>query len=93
MDDPELTLSDLAAGLNLSESVLYRKMKSLTSLSGNEFIRAIRLKRPTQWLQTDSNLTISEIAYRVGFRDPAYFTRCFTKEFGRSPKQFANILA
>jgi len=42
-----------------------------------------------QWLQSEAGLTVGEVSYRVGFSDPAYFTRCFTKQFGQSPKLFA----
>ncbi|CCH52774.1 histidine kinase [Fibrisoma limi BUZ 3] len=87
--NPDFGINELIDAMNMSETLLYRKLKSLTGLSGNEFIRSIRLKRAAQWLQSEADLTVSEVAYRVGFRDPAYFTRCFTKEFGRSPKQFA----
>ena len=65
---------------------LYRKLKSLTNLSGNEFIRNIRLKRAVQLLETES-YTVSEIAYKVGFNDPSYFTRIFKKEYGKSPSE------
>ncbi|AQG81026.1 hypothetical protein AWR27_17885 [Spirosoma montaniterrae] len=89
IDDPDLSVHDLEEALNLSETLLYRKLKTLTGLSGVEFIRSVRLKRAAQWLRSDADVSVSEVAYRVGFRDPAYFSRCFAKEFGQSPKQFA----
>ena len=88
LGDSNFGLKHLEDAMNLSETLLYRKLKTLTGLSGNEFIRSIRLKRAAQWLQSEANLTVSEVAYRVGFRDPAYFTRCFTKAFGSSPTQW-----
>ncbi len=74
----------LEQAMDMSKMQLYRKLKSLTDLGGNEFIRNIRLKRAAQLLEND-NLTIAEVAYKVGFNDPAYFTRMFKKEFGKVP--------
>ena len=68
----------------MGKMTLYRKLTSLTNLSGNSFIRNIRLKKAAQYLNA-GHYNISEVAYMVGFKDPAYFTRCFKKEFGKSP--------
>jgi AraC-like DNA-binding protein len=68
---------------------LYRKLKNLTSLAGNEFIRSIRLQQAKILLES-AQLNISEVAYQVGFNDPAYFTRAFKKQYGRTPKSFIN---
>ena len=73
----------------MSKMQLYRKLKTLTSLAGNEFIRSIRLQQAKILLETTS-LNVSEIAYQVGFNDPAYFTRAFKKQYGRTPKSFVN---
>jgi AraC-like DNA-binding protein len=73
----------------MSKMQLYRKLKNLTSLAGNEFIRSIRLQQAKILLET-AQLNISEIAYQVGFNDPAYFTRAFKKQYGRTPKSFIN---
>jgi AraC-like DNA-binding protein len=66
---------------------LYRKLKMLTSLAGNEFIRSIRLQQ-ARLLLDKGQLNVSEIAYQVGFNDPAYFTRAFKKQYGFAPKTF-----
>ena len=67
---------------------LYRKLKNLTDLSARDFIRYVRLQRAAQLLK-NSQLTVSEIAYQVGFNDPGYFTRCFKKQFNQSPLSYA----
>jgi len=65
---------------------LYRKLKSLTNRSPVEFIRLVRLKRAASLLQTEP-FSVAEVAYRVGFNDPAYFSRAFRKEFGQAPSE------
>lgn len=86
IDNPAFDIQQLETELKMSNMQLYRKLKSLTNLSGNEFIRNIRLKRAVQLLETES-YTVSEIAYKVGFNDPSYFTRIFKKEYGKSPSE------
>ncbi len=85
LSDPDFDVDDLEKGLDMSKMQLYRKLKNLTSLAGNEFIRSIRLQQAKILLET-SSLNISEVAYQVGFNDPAYFTRAFKKQYGLTPK-------
>jgi signal transduction histidine kinase/ligand-binding sensor domain-containing protein/DNA-binding response OmpR family regulator len=89
LGDPEFDVEDLESGLDMSKMQLYRKLKNLTSLAGNEFIRSIRLQQAKLRLET-SDFNISEIAYQVGFNDPAYFTRAFKKQYGQTPKSIIN---
>jgi signal transduction histidine kinase/ligand-binding sensor domain-containing protein/DNA-binding response OmpR family regulator len=89
LSDPEFDVEDLEKGLDMSKMQLYRKLKNLTSLAGNEFIRSIRLQQAKVLLEAGS-LNISEVAYQVGFNDPAYFTRAFKKQYGRTPKSLIN---
>ncbi|MBW6479209.1 MAG: response regulator [Bacteroidales bacterium] len=78
--------TDLASEVHLSESQLYRKLKAISGKSTAIFIRTVRLKIALELLQT-STLSISEIAYQVGFNDPAWFSRVFKEEFGMSPTE------
>ena len=55
-------------------------------MSGNEFIRKIRLKRGNELLRKGCN--VSEAAYSCGFNDVGYFRNCFKDEYGMSPSQF-----
>lgn len=84
--NPEFTSNMLCSELAMSSSKLYRKITQLTDLSPNEFIRTIRLKESATLLKT-KNYNVSEVAHRVGFNDPLYFSRCFKKQFGHSPSQ------
>ena len=66
---------------------LYRKLKSLTGFSANEFIRLLRLKRAAQLLK-HNQMTISEITYEVGFTDLQYFRSCFKRQYGVNPSEY-----
>lgn len=81
--------SDLAMKVHLGESQLYRKLKAITGKSTALFIRSVRLKKAKELLDTTS-LSVSEIAYQVGFNDPAWFSRVFKEEYGNSPSESRN---
>jgi len=84
IDDSEFGTKQLAQLLSMSESQLYRKLKALTGKSTALFIRSVRLQKAKEMLNNTS-LTVSEIAYASGFNDPAWFSRVFKEEFGKSP--------
>ncbi|MFN8345391.1 MAG: two-component regulator propeller domain-containing protein [Spirosomataceae bacterium] len=87
LDQTDLEIGDISEELGMSQSTFYRKLKSLTDLAGNEFIRTVRLKRSVE-LMKNSDFNISEIAYRVGFSDPKYFSTCFRKFYHITPTEF-----
>jgi AraC-like DNA-binding protein len=87
IDDCDLSVESLCSIMNMSQTMLYRKLKAYTGLSITSFIRKVRLKKAAQMLM-QSSLSVSEVAYRVGFNDPGYFSRCFREEFGLSPRDF-----
>lgn len=87
LSDATFGTAELCQEIGMSKSQLYRKLKALTNRSIALFIRSIRLNHGKQLLET-SNLTISEIAYEVGFTDPFYFSRTFSEEFGQAPSHF-----
>lgn len=73
--------------LNMSQSTLYRKIKSLTGLSLTGFIRSVRLKRAA-YLILNTDLNLNEIAYEVGFNDYKYFKTTFKKQFECLPSKY-----
>ncbi len=89
IDDPSLNVEQLSRAVLLSPSQLYRKLAALTGEPPNTFIRKIRLHRAMDMLKT-TELNISEIAYDLGFNDPNYFSRAFSKEFGEPPSAYRN---
>lgn len=86
MDNENLSVEDLCHSLSMSRSNLYNKMFAITGKKPREFIRVIRMKRAAQLLR-DSDLSISEIAYRVGL-NPRLFTKHFKDEFGCLPSEY-----
>ncbi|MEM8887865.1 MAG: DNA-binding response regulator, partial [Bacteroidota bacterium] len=85
MQNPDLGVDLLCEKLGLSRTQLYMKVKALTNRSATQYIRAIRLFKAKELLQA-SDQPVSQIAYEVGFSDPSYFSRAFSKEFGFPPK-------
>lgn len=82
----DLSVEVLASKVFLSRSQLYRKIKTLTGVSVNEFIRNVRLEKANELLQLgDGN--INEISAKVGFLSPSYFTRCYKAKYGHLPTQ------
>ena len=77
----------LSEKIGMSRMQLYRKLRSLTDQTVHEFIRNIRLKRAVQLLE-QKRMTITEVAYEVGFNDLTYFARCFRKQFDKSPSEY-----
>jgi AraC-like DNA-binding protein len=89
--DPELNIVFLAKSMGMSHSAIYKKIKAISGLSGNEFIRNIRLKRASQLLKTPG-INISEVVYQVGFNNRSYFSKCFQDTFDMTPTQFVASL-
>ncbi len=87
IDDPALDIEKFAAEVGVSRMQLYRKFEALTSMTVKEFIRSIRLKRAAQLLE-QGNMSISEVAYAVGFSDLAHFRKCFKESFGVTPSDY-----
>lgn len=90
-EDEEFGIKELMTELNVSRTQLHRKLKALTNHSTSEFIRKIRLAKAKELLLT-TDLNVSEIGYRVGFKSSGYFTQAFTNAFGQSPTSFRKSL-
>ena len=80
-------VSELAEQLHMSQSSLLRKIKGISELTPNGYIRLVRLKKSAELLR-DGVHSIAEISEMVGFNSPSYFTKCFQKHFGELPKDF-----
>ncbi len=87
MGRSDLSVEDMSQAFAMSRVMLYKKLLSLTGLSPIEFIRNIRLKRAAQYLR-ESQDRISEIAYRVGFNNPKFFSRYFKSLYGMLPTEY-----
>ena len=82
-----MRIIDLAQASYVSESNLYRKTKALLGMSPLEYVHHIRLKVAESLLK-DSDMPISEIVMRTGFRSHPYFSACFKKQYGMTPGQY-----
>lgn len=89
LEDEDFSVNHLANAICLSRSQVHRKIKAITGYSTSIYIRMIRLQKAKELLYVE-DLTISEIAYRVGFKSPAYFSQIFKKTFGESPTESRN---
>lgn len=86
--NPTYESTDFIEAMGVSKSLLNKKMQNLTGQSIGQFIRNYRLNIARELIEknkTTRNMNVSEIAYEVGFNDPKYFTRCFTKRFNVPP--------
>ena len=87
LTDPKFSVNDFLIEMNLSRTLLYSKFRAVTGYAPNEFIKIMRMKKAVEYLNTHQ-YTINQISYMVGFEEPAYFSTCFKKVYGKSPRQF-----
>lgn len=88
LSNADFTVEDLSKEVGMSRVHLYKKLVALTGKSPVEFIRNIRLQRAAQFLEK-SQLTVSEVAYKVGFNNRKYFSKYFRNEFNMLPSAYA----
>lgn len=87
LGDEKFGVSELAKKAGLSRSYLHRRLQEIKGQSVSRFIREIRLKKGRELLEKE-NLTVSEIAYDVGFSSPSYFIKCFHEKYGYAPGEY-----
>lgn len=87
--DGDYNRESFAKDMVMSESTLYNKVKATTGQTVIAFITSIRLKEAQRIIQSNPNILISDVATQVGFNTPKYFSKCFKKEFGVFPKEYA----
>ena len=91
MGNEEFSVEELGSMVAMSRSNLFRKLKAITGQTPIEFIYYIRLRHSMELL-LERKMSISEIAYEVGFKNPSSFTKSFKKHFGKSPSDYLNTL-
>lgn len=84
------SFAHLADEMALSERQVHRKIKQITGLTPNKYLREIRLHQARQLLVSGNYTTISEVAYAIGFEDPHYFSKLYFNRFGRKPISYLN---
>ena len=83
----DFNIDTIADNIGLSRSSFFKKLKSLTGFAPVDLVREIRLNKAAKMIE-NSDESISEIAYSVGFRDAGYFGKCFRKKYGMTPKEY-----
>ncbi|HTJ52495.1 MAG TPA: two-component regulator propeller domain-containing protein [Cyclobacteriaceae bacterium] len=89
ISSPNFSVEDLGTELGISRAYVFRKIQALTGKTPLEFIRTIRMQHAAQLLEK-SQLSVREIAYKVGFNNPKYFTKYFKEQFNMLPSDYAS---
>lgn len=87
LSSEKIDIGYLSDAMCMSNSTLYRKMKALTGLSTNEYIRKIKMQYAERLL-LEGKYNISEVAFKVGINSTVYFRQCFKDEFGMAPSDY-----
>lgn len=91
LSSDKIDVGYLSDNMCMSSSTLYRKMKALTGMSANEYVRKMKMKYAEQFL-LEGKYTISEIAAKVGINNLFYFRQCFKEEYGMIPSEYLKHL-
>ena len=87
LDNGDLMVEDIAKEANMSRSVFFKKLKTLTGLSPGRFLKDIRIKNAAELIKRNE-YNMAQIAYMVGFNDSHYFSKCFKQQYGITPTEY-----
>lgn len=87
ISDTSFSISDFSKEMAISRTLLYTKFNAITGFTPNDFIKIVRMKKAITYFK-EKKYTINEVALMVGFDEPAYFSTCFKKIYGKSPRKF-----
>lgn len=87
MDDSDFNIDTIAAGIGLSRSAFFKKLKSLTGLAPVDLVKEIRLNKSVELIK-NTDMSVSEIAFSVGFKDSGYYSKCFRKKYNQTPREY-----
>ncbi len=88
LDNAQFSIDDFYENMSMGRTLFYKKVKSLTGFTPNEYLRVIRMKKAAELL-SKTTLNVSEVAFKVGHNNPFYFSKCFKGQFGVSPSEYA----
>ena len=88
--DPALDVNAFCQAMGMSKTLLNSRLQESFGQSTGQLIRTYRLTLAREMLESGSGMTVAEVAYEVGFNDPKYFTRCFTRQFGATPSSVSS---
>ena len=89
MDDSDFNIDTIASGIGLSRSAFFKKLKSLTGLAPVDLVKEIRLNKSIELIK-NTDLSVSEVAFAVGFKDSGYYSKCFRKKYNQTPREYMN---
>ena len=87
IDNSDFNIDSIADNIGISRSAFFKKLKSLTGLAPVDTIKEFRLTKSIELLQ-NTDLTVSEVAYAVGFKESGYYGKCFRKKYGQTPTEY-----
>jgi signal transduction histidine kinase/DNA-binding response OmpR family regulator len=87
MSDENFSIDNLSSEFAISRTNFQKKIKNITGLTPNDYIKLIRLNKSVELLST-GKYRINEVCFLIGFNTPAYFSKCFFEHFGKLPKDF-----
>lgn len=91
MDNSDLLIDDLAREMAVSRTVFFNKLKALTGLGPNEFVKEMRIRKAAQ-LMENRDYNITQISYMVGINGSRYFSKCFKAKYGVTPSEYRENL-
>ncbi len=89
MSESDFDVETIVRKMHMSHSSVLKKIKLLTGVSLVGFVRRYRLNKASAILRHE-RISISDVAYMTGFSDPKYFSKCFSRQFGKTPTEFLN---
>lgn len=89
MQNSDFNIDTIAENLGLSRSAFFKKLKSLTGFAPVDLVKEIRLNKSVE-LMKNTDMTISEIAFEVGFKEAGYYGKCFRKKYNQTPTEYMN---
>ena len=93
LDDFDYDRESFASDMGMSSSSLYNKLRAVTGMNATSFIRDIRMKEACRLVKSTPGIRVSDLAYKVGYKDPKYFATTFKKEFGMQPSEYIENIA
>jgi AraC-like DNA-binding protein len=87
IDNSDFNIDSIADNLGISRSAFFKKLKSLTGLAPVDMIKEVRLTKSIDLLK-NTDMTVSEIAFTVGFKESGYYGKCFRKKYNQTPTEF-----
>lgn len=93
LDDSDYDRESFASDMGMSSSSLYNKLRAVTGMNATSFIRDIRMKEACRLVKSTPGIRVSDLAYKVGYKDPKYFATTFKKEFGMQPSEYIENIA